>query len=117
MVFRACATALLLVLAIGSSACKPPPPPIEVQDGRLTVSNRTPEAWRDVRVLVNHHFGGGADLLPAGGRLDVPLAQLQTGFGQKFDRSRQRIERVEVTATTASGQPLRLLWPENADDR
>jgi hypothetical protein len=117
MLSRAYATAALLVVAIGSSACKPPPPPIEVHQGTLTITNRTPEAWRDVRVLVNHHFGGAADLLQAGGRLDVPLAQLQTGFGQKFDRSRQRIERVEVTATTASGQPLRLLWPEDADDR
>jgi hypothetical protein len=117
MLPRACATLGLLVLAIGSSACKPPPPPIELHHDKLTVSNRTPEAWRDVRVLVNHHFGGGTDLLQAGGRMDVPHARLQTGLGQKFDRSRQRVERVEVTATTASGQPVRLLWPENADDR
>jgi hypothetical protein len=115
MVSRVSAAAALLVLAIGGSACKPPPAPISVHSDRLTVLNSTREPWRDVRVLVNHHFGGGSDLLQPGGRLDVPLGRLQTGFGQRFDRSRQAVTRVEVTATTASGGPVRLLWPENAD--
>jgi hypothetical protein len=115
MVSRATAAAAVLVLAIGGSACRPPPPPIDVHGDRLVVHNRTDESWRDVRVLVNHHFGGATDLLPPGGRLDVPLARLQTGLGQKFDRRRQAVTRIEVTATTASGAPVRLLWPEDAD--
>jgi hypothetical protein len=116
MLSRASVAAALLVLAIGGPACRPvPPPPIDVHPDRLVVHNRTQEPWRDVRVLVNHHFGGGIDVLQPGGRMDVPLARLQTGLGQKFDRGRQAITRIEVTATTASGAPVRLLWPEDAD--
>ena len=49
-------------------------------------------------MTVNDHFSGGVDVLQPGGRLNAPLSQFQTGFGQKFDRGRQSVFKVEVTA-------------------
>lgn len=107
---------LVAVTVLVGAACKPPNPPISLQEGTLTVQNQSAEEWRNVRIVVNHHFGGGAASLPPGGVLNAPLSRMQTGLGQKFDRARQSVFRVEVTATTAGGEPVRLLWPEDADD-
>ena len=41
-------------------------------------------------------------LLP-GSRLTAPLSQFQTAFGQKFDRGRQSVLKVDVTATEPDG--------------
>ena len=45
-----------------------------------------------------------------GGRLTAPLSQFQTGFGQKFDRGRQSVFKVEVTATEPDGTASELKW-------
>lgn len=107
---------LVAVMALVGAACTPPAPPISLQDGTVRVQNQSAEEWRNVRIVVNHHFGGGAASLPPDGVLNAPLSRMQTGLGQKFDRARQSVFRVEVTATTAGGEPVRLLWPEDADD-
>lgn len=107
---------LVAVMALVGAACTPPAPPISLQDGTLTIQNQSAEEWRNLRIVVNHHFGGGVASLAPGGVLNAPLSRMQTGLGQKFDRARQSVFRVEVTATTAAGQSVRLLWPEDADD-
>jgi hypothetical protein len=48
-------------------------------------------------------------LLP-GSRLTAPLSQFQTGLGQKFDRGRQSVYKVEVTAQEPDGTPGSLKW-------
>jgi len=92
------------------AACSAPRESIIVDEGIVTVENQTDQEWRSVRVTVNDHFGGGAPSLAAGGRLTAPLSQFQTGFGQKFDRGRQSVFKVEVTATSADGKPVTLRW-------
>ena len=99
-----------LVAAFGAAACSVPRDAITVDGGIVTVENHTSHEWRNVRVTVNHHFNGGAASLPAGGRLAAPVGQFQTGFGQKFDRGRQSVFKVDVTATASDGKPVTLTW-------
>jgi hypothetical protein len=98
----------LLLLAV--TGCSSPRDAIVVDEGMITVENQTSTEWRNVRVTVNDHFSGGVASLAPGGRLNAPLSQFQTGLGQKFDRGRQSVYKVEVTATDPSGKPVTLTW-------
>src|SRR5262245_58760302 len=93
------AAALLMI-----SACSSPRDPIVVDEGYVLVENQTDREWRNVKVTVNDYFGGTTPVLSAGGRLTAPLSQFQTGLGQKYDRGRQSVSKVEVTATDADGK-------------
>lgn len=107
---RAHALAALFALLVLASACSAPPDPITVEENSLVVRNATSRDWKNVRVTVNDHFTGGAPLLAAGGRMNAPLSQLVTGFGQRYDPSHQVVYKVEVTATDDKGQPVNLHW-------
>jgi hypothetical protein len=101
---------LVLLMAGLLAACSAPRDAIIVDEGMVTVENQTDQEWRSLRVTVNDHFTGGAPSLPAGSRLTAQLSQFQTGLGQKFDRSRQSVFKIEVTATSADGKPVALKW-------
>ncbi len=100
----------ILLIALAAGGCSLPKDPILVDEGHVTVENLTSVEWRSVRVTVNDHFVGGVTSLLPGGRLNAPLSQFQTALGQKFDRSRQSVFKVEVSATDASGAPVSLKW-------
>jgi hypothetical protein len=99
----ACAMALLL-------GCRPRPEPIRVDHGRLVVENLTRQEWRDVTVTVNAYYRGGSPSLEPGGRLETPLTNFVTGFGQRFDTNREHVRRVEVRAKTPAGEPIAIDW-------
>jgi hypothetical protein len=99
-----------LVTVLASAACDAPRDAIIVDEGMVTVENQTEREWRNVRVTVNDHFSGGVAVLQPGGRLNAPLSQFQTGLGQKFDRGRQSVFKVEVTATEPDGTPVGVKW-------
>ena len=84
--------------------------PITVQGGTIAVVNQTGRDWRNVVVTVNDHFHGGAPTLAAGGRLSAPVSQFSTAHGQRFDRGRQSVYKIEVKATDAAGEAVRLGW-------
>jgi hypothetical protein len=96
-----------------AAACSAPTDPISVRDNIVTVENRSPRDWRDVVVTVNDHFRGGAERVAARGRLTAPLSQFQTGYGQRFQLNRQAVFRIEVTATDANGEAVKLEWRRN----
>jgi hypothetical protein len=98
------------VLITCGAACSQRRDPIILQEGTITVENQSSTAWRDVRIVVNDYFAGGGPSLAAGGRMDAPLSQFVTGFGQRFDRGRMSVRKIEVTATDAKGRPVRLEW-------
>ncbi len=104
---RAFLVALLIACA---AACSPRRDPIVVQEGMITLENQSSKAWRDVRITINDYFVGGGSSLAAGGRMNAPLSQFVTGFGQRFDRGRMSVRKIEVTATDAAGQPVKLEW-------
>ena len=98
----------LLLLGLVHAACKPRPGPIEVADNVVSIQNQTSRDWRDVVVTVNDHFRGGTRTLAAGSRMAAPLTQFQTAFGQRYDVSRQFVFKIEVTATDANNEPVKL---------
>jgi hypothetical protein len=101
------AAALLAACALG---CVAPRDPIIVSQGMLVLENQTTREWRDVRITVNDHFYGGVASLPPGGRLNAPLRDFETGFGQRFDRGRMSVFRVHVTAKDVDGKAVAVHW-------
>lgn len=99
-----------MALPLLAAACSERRDPIRITDGTVNVENQTSREWRNVMVTVNDHFRGGAPRLAAGGRLTAPLSQFQTAFGQRFNIDRQSVFKVEVAATDASGEPVKLQW-------
>jgi hypothetical protein len=85
-------------------------PPIAIDEGTVVVNNTSDRESRNVIITVNHHFHGGARTLAPQGRLAAPLSQFVTGHGQRYDRSRQSVFKVEVTATDSAGERVRLDW-------
>jgi hypothetical protein len=96
-----------------AAACSGRTDPISLRDNVVTVENRSPREWRNVVVTVNDHFRGGAQRVAAGGRLTAPLSQFQSGYGQRYQVSRQLVFKIEVAATDENGQPVRLEWEKN----
>jgi hypothetical protein len=102
-----------LLAFVVASACSPARPAIALSEGTVIVQNQTSREWRNVIVTVNDHFRGGVASLAPGGRLTAPLSQFQTAFGQRFDRARQSVSKIEVTATDGDGKPVSLAWAGN----
>ena len=107
---RLLAAALVCIVASVASACAPRNDPIVIGEGTLVLENQTSTEWRDVLITVNHHYRGGTRSLAAGGRLNAPLRDFQTGFGEKFDRARMSVFNVVVTAKEPNGTPVRIEW-------
>jgi hypothetical protein len=103
--------AAVVAASLVVGGCSSPPDPIVVEDGTITVDNQTSRDWRNVMITVNDHFRGGAQALAAHGRLNAPLSQFQTAYGQRFERARQGVTKIEVTATDSAGEPVKLVWP------
>ena len=87
-------------------------PPIRLNGSWLIVENQSKMEWRDVSVTVNAYYKGVAPRVAPGGRLEAPLNGFVTGFGQRFNPAREKVWRVEVRATDASGKPVALDWDE-----
>jgi 2-phospho-L-lactate guanylyltransferase (CobY/MobA/RfbA family) len=99
---------LLALIVLFQAACSHAPGPITVSENVVAVQNQTSRDWRNVVVTVNDHFRGGTATLSAGSRMAAPLSQFQTAFGQHYDVARQRVVKVEVTATDSNGEPVKL---------
>ena len=93
-----------------AAACSRAPDPIEVVENNVVIRNQTSRDGSNVIITVNDHFRGGAPRLAAQGRLTAPLSQFQTGFGQRYEISRQNVFKVEVTAMDATGEPVNLQY-------
>jgi hypothetical protein len=48
--------------------------------------------------------------LAPGARMNAVLSNMQTSFGQRYDRGRMSVRKIEVTATDADGKPIKLSW-------
>jgi hypothetical protein len=107
---RTAAAAMVLCAGLAAAACRNTREPIRVHEGVLHVENQSNRAWRDVTVTMNDYYQAKAAALEPGGQLDAPLGSFMTGFGQRFDRRRESIRRIVVRATTASGEPVELVW-------
>jgi hypothetical protein len=102
------AAAALIALTL-TLACSEKQDPVSVDDNNINVLNQTSEDWRNVLIVVNDHYRGGAPLLKAAGRLNAPVSQFDTGFGQRWPMGTV-IRKVQVTAEGSDGKPVTLLW-------
>jgi hypothetical protein len=95
------------------AACSSQPPrAITVEARTITVQNQSREPWENVEIWLNDHYRVTRSRMPAGERFGVPLDAFVAGFGQRFVPGRQVVKGIEVTATTAGGQAVRLVWGE-----
>ncbi|HEY2431920.1 MAG TPA: hypothetical protein VGI12_04530 [Vicinamibacterales bacterium] len=103
----------LLVLVVVGGCGREEAPPIRLRGAWLVVENQSRLEWRDVSVVVNGYYKGVAPRVAPGGRLEAPLSGFVTGFGQRFNPAREKVSRVEIRATEASGTPVALDWDGN----
>jgi hypothetical protein len=85
---------------------------IRVEGARVVVENQTSQAWSGVSVTINAYYRVRTPSIDPRGRLETPLANLETGLGQRFNPAREKVTRVEVRATDASGKPVAIDWDE-----
>jgi hypothetical protein len=95
--------------ALLAAACSTPPERLTIEGRTITVFNDTGEAWRSVEIWVNDHYRVTRETIVPGERFAVPLDTFVAGFGQRFRRE-QHVGGIEVTATDASGDAVRLVW-------
>jgi hypothetical protein len=95
-------------LVLGS-ACSEPPQRLTLEGRAITVFNDSDESWKSVEIWVNDHYRVTRDSIASGERFVVPLESFVAGFGQRFTRN-QQVNGIEVTATDASGDAVRLEW-------
>jgi hypothetical protein len=103
------------VIAVALSSHWSGPPagaPIRVEGQRVIVENRTAQEWQGVSVTINAYYRATKPAVEPGGRLELPLANLETWLGHRFDVAREHVSRVEVRATDASGKPVSIDWGE-----
>jgi len=104
---------LLMSAALMPQACsEEPPKAIIVEAQAITVVNDSQESWENVEIWLNDHYRVTRSRMRAGERFGVPLNAFVAGFGQRFVPGRQVVRGVEVTATTANGQAVRLVFGE-----
>jgi len=102
----------LLAGGLPAACSSQAPPPIRVEARALTVENQSRETWENVEIWLNDHYRATRSRMPAGERFTVPLDAFVAGFGQRFVPGRQVVKGIEVTATSRSGQAVRLVWGE-----
>jgi len=97
------------VTALVLAACSTPPERLTLEGRTITIFNDSREAWKAVEIWVNDHYRVTRETIVPGERFVVPLESFVAGFGQRFRRE-QHVSGIEVTATDASGDPVRLVW-------
>jgi hypothetical protein len=100
---------VVLLAALGAAACAPAPERLTLQGRTLSVYNDSGERWTGVEIWVNDHYRVTREAIEPGERFVVPLESFVAGFGQRFAPG-ERVSGVEVTATDASGDPVRVAW-------
>jgi hypothetical protein len=108
--------AIGLVALLGVAACSPPPPPISVSEGMVTVINQTDQDWKDVLITVNDHFRGFVPVLKAEGRANAPLNQFTTGYGQRWV-SGTPVRTIDVAGKSADGTDVKLSYGRDQAQR
>jgi hypothetical protein len=99
----------LILVLLAAAACAPRPERLTIEGRTITVYNDSGERWNAVEVWVNDHYRATRDTLAPGERFVMPVDRLQAGFGRRFGAN-ERITGIEVQATDAGGDPVRLTW-------
>lgn len=85
--------------------------PLQLDQGLLTVNNRTQEDWRDVEIWLNRSYRVPVPIIAAGARFQVTLRSFVSGFGRPYDVDRMTVDELRLTARTPTGKLVELHRP------
>lgn len=97
---------LATVLLGGCSNSKKNLPALQLEAGRLTVTNNTSTDWNKVEIWVNRQYRLTVESIPAGQQLQSPLSIFVEAYGHRFDFARQQIKDLRLSAKTPAGDPV-----------
>jgi len=97
---------MLLAAALVSACSKKTVPQLQLDAGRLTVTNTTNDDWNKVEIWVNRQYRLTVDSIPAGQQLQTPLSIFIEAYGRRFDFAREQLKDLRLSATTKSGSPV-----------
>jgi hypothetical protein len=99
-----------VILSCLSLACasKPPIDPLRLEGNRLTVNNRTPDAWNDVEIKINRQYRVVVPQILPGQRFDASLEAFLDVYGNHFRYTHQQVKDVHLTGKLPSGLPVDL---------
>ena len=97
---------MLLCLSLACTS-KPPIDPLRLDGDRLTVNNRTPDAWNDVEIKINNQYRVVVPQILPGQRFDASLEAFLDVYGNHFRYAHQQVKDVRLRAT-ANGRPVDL---------
>jgi hypothetical protein len=97
---------MLLCLSLACTS-KPPIDPLRLEGNRLTVNNRTPDAWNDVEIKINRQYRVAVPQILPGQPFDASLEAFLDVYGNHFRYTHQQVKDVRLTAT-ANGRPVDL---------
>jgi hypothetical protein len=81
-------------------------PPLQLDAGRLTVTNTTKSDWTHVEIWVNRQYRLTVPSIPAGQQLQTPLSIFIEAYGHRFDFAKQQIKDLRLSAKNARGEPV-----------
>ena len=97
---------MLLSITLASACSKKTVPPLQLEAGRLTVTNTTKDDWTKVEIWVNRQYRLTVESIPAGQQLQTPLSIFIEAYGHRFDFARQQLKDLRLSAKTKNGEPV-----------
>jgi hypothetical protein len=100
----------VLAATISCGGSPPPPDPLQLRDGILSVSNQTDSPWQDVEIWLNRVYRVTTPTIAAGSRFDVPLRVFVAAYGQQFPYGQAQVTDLRLTAKDRGGAPVELVF-------
>jgi hypothetical protein len=97
---------LILSTLVSFSCSKKIVPPLQLDAGRLTVTNTTSEDWTQIQIWVNRQYRLTVPSIPAGQQLQTPLSIFIEAYGNRFDFAKQQIRDLRLSAKNSRGEPV-----------
>jgi hypothetical protein len=105
---------LLFAVIVGavaaSAACERARPALNLDGNRLTIYNDTNEEWREVEVILNHHFRIQPKNIEPDGIVQAPLDIFVAGYGQRFNFKTMQVTDLVLKAKRPSGEPVEVRY-------
>lgn len=107
---RLAAGAAVLCVLLASGCSGREPPAIQVERNLVIVDNRTSRDWLQVEIWINRQYRVTAPKIAARSRFTAPLDVFVAGFGQRFDRRKQRIDDLRLKAKAPDGGAVEIVY-------
>jgi hypothetical protein len=102
--------AAIIGVAAASAACERPRPALNLDGNRLTIHNDTDQEWRDVEVILNHHFRIQPKNIEPDGIVQAPLDIFVAGYGQRFNFKTMQVTDLVLKAKRPNGEPFEVRY-------